>query len=78
MRDIRATSKHSLHVVSELLLASQYVLAAYRSSRLSAVQGRDEDNLVSVLQLVIAFTFKLPVCIIHEYENARPPAWNGL
>ena len=37
------------------------------------MQGGYEDNLVVVLQDVIAFSFQLPIGVIYQDEDARSP-----
>lgn len=41
--------------------------------RLAAVESRDENNLIPVLQLVLEFALELPVRIVDENENPRSP-----
>ena len=37
------------------------------------MQRRDEDNLVIVLQLIIALSLQFPVRVIDEHQDARSP-----
>ena len=36
------------------------------------MQSRDKQDVVIVLYLVLAFPLELPVCIIDQYQDARP------
>ena len=42
-----------------------------RSSELAAMERADEDDLVAVLQDVIAFALELPVAVVDQHEDAR-------
>ena len=44
---------------------------------LTTVQGRDEDDLVAVLELILALALELPISIVHEHKDARPPTQSG-
>lgn len=40
---------------------------------LASMEGRDKDYGVTLLELILLLSFKLPVCIIDKDEDARPP-----
>ena len=42
-----------------------------QSSELAAVERTDEDNLVAVLQDIVAFALELPVAVVDQHEDAR-------
>jgi hypothetical protein len=37
---------------------------------LASMQGRDEENVISLLELVCLFPLELPVCIVDEHQDA--------
>ena len=40
----------------------------------ASVQSRDEDDVVAVLKLIFVLAFKLPICVIDQYQDTRPSA----
>lgn len=39
------------------------------TANLTSVQGRDEDQLISLLELVLQLPLKLPICRVDEDED---------
>ena len=37
------------------------------------MQRRDEDDLVVILELIVALALQFPVCVVDEYQDARSP-----
>lgn len=40
---------------------------------LSTMKGRNKENVVTVLYLVLVLALKLPVCVVNEHQNTRSP-----
>ena len=38
------------------------------------MQRRNEEHVISLLQFVLVFALKLPVCIVDQHEDARANA----
>lgn len=36
------------------------------------MQSGDKYNVVAILKLVFVLSFKLPICIVDQYQYARP------
>jgi len=45
---------------------SRFIMASSSPS----VQSRNENNLIAIFELVFPLSFKLPVGVIYEYQNA--------
>lgn len=52
---------------------SKIMVNGWDMGALASMEGRDKDYGVTLLELILLLSFKLPVCIIDKDEDARPP-----
>lgn len=76
MRRIRAKTisviLRSSVISGNLMFMLAFYCAEWATS--ASMQSRDKDNIISRLHFIFLLAFQLPIRVVDENQNSRPPA----